>query len=204
MSEFDKKARDWDLNPERWERSKAVAGSIIKLVPLTKGMKALDFGAGTGILSFMLADNFTEIIMVDSSSEMVAVMEEKVAEAGNLNLKPLFLDLLNSEADSLKVDCIYSLLVLHHIENTELILKKFFNLLNPGGYIAIADLYSEDGSFHGADYNGHNGFDIDKLKSILCSTGFSSCYHEDCYVVKKIIEGVEKEFPLFLLTARKE
>lgn len=203
MSEFDKKARDWDLNPTNWERSKAVAESIIKLVPLRQDMKALDFGAGTGILSFMLADNFSEITMVDSSSEMVKVMEEKVADSGKLTLKPIFFDLVNSDMDYLKVDCIYSQLVLHHVENIELIFRKFYKMLNPGGYIAIADLHSEDGSFHGDGFNGHKGFNIEILKSILCSCGFSSCYHEDCYVIKKIIEGVEKEFPLFLLTARK-
>ncbi len=33
------------------------------------------------------------------------------------------------------------------------ILEKFHDLLNPSGYLAIADLYPEDGSFHGLSFD---------------------------------------------------
>ena len=56
-------------------------------------------------------------------------------------------------------DLIYTLMVLHHVGDVETIIRKFRGLLNPGGYLAIADLYSEDGSFHGEGFSGHMGFD---------------------------------------------
>lgn len=51
MSEFDHKAREWDQNTQYHERAAAVAASLLEMVPLRPGLKALEFGAGTGLLS---------------------------------------------------------------------------------------------------------------------------------------------------------
>ncbi len=203
MSEFDSRARLYDSNPLHLERAVSVAGKIKKLLPSSRGMRALDFGAGTGSLSLLLADWFSEIIMMDTSSEMVKVMEEKVEESGINNLKPLFFDLENNEYINGNVDVIFSQMVMHHIIDTEVILKKFYNILNRGGLLVIADLYSEDGSFHGEGFIGHNGFDVEQLKAIAKITGFSKCYHEDCFIVKKPVGDEIKEFPMFILISEK-
>ena len=58
-------------------------------------------------------------------------------------------------------------MVLHHVNDIEKIIGKFYRLLNPGGYLAIADLYEEDGSFHGDGFTGHKGFNMDSLSGIL-------------------------------------
>jgi 16S rRNA A1518/A1519 N6-dimethyltransferase RsmA/KsgA/DIM1 with predicted DNA glycosylase/AP lyase activity len=49
MNEFDIKAAEWDNNPMHWERSEAIVNEIIKLIPLSNKMTALEYGAGTGI-----------------------------------------------------------------------------------------------------------------------------------------------------------
>ncbi len=41
-------------------------------------------------------------------------------------------------------------------KNTNVIIDSFSKMLNPLGYICIADLDEEDGSFHGDGFNGHN------------------------------------------------
>jgi len=79
MSEFDSRARDWDSNPLFLERAEAVAKALLELVPVSREMKALEYGAGTGLMSFLLSDRFSEIVMMDQSEEMVKVMQEKVA-----------------------------------------------------------------------------------------------------------------------------
>lgn len=203
MSEFDSKARQYDSNPLHLQRAESVAEKIKKLLPFSKGMKALDFGAGTGTLSILLADWFSEIIMMDTSSEMVKVMEEKVEECGIGNLKPLFFDLENNEYSDGKIDVVFSQMVMHHIVDTENILVKFNNILNKCGYLVIADIYSEDGSFHGDGFIGHNGFDIEKLTALAQNAGFSKCYHEDCFIVKKPVGDEIKEFPMFILISEK-
>jgi ubiquinone/menaquinone biosynthesis C-methylase UbiE len=203
MSEFDSRARDWDSNPVNWERSGAIAQTLLKLVPVKPEMKALEFGAGTGILSFLLSDNFSEITMMDNSGEMVRVMNEKVINGKLKNLNPLLFDLELYDYHAHKFDCVFSQMVLHHISNTKQLLSKFYQILSPGGYLAIADLYPEDGSFHGEGFTGHKGFDVSGLKADLENAGFAHLVTQQCYVIKKTIDNSVHEFPVFLLVAMK-
>ena len=166
MSSFDARAREWDKDKMHMERSVAIAAELQKMIPLNHSMKALEYGAGTGILSFLLKDKFSEITLMDSSQEMIKVCEEKVEYHNAKHIKPIWYDLEHKDYAE-KFDVIYNQMVLHHVNDVEHILNKFYSLLNPGGYLAIADLYTEDGSFHGPDVKVHWGFDPEKLMEIL-------------------------------------
>lgn len=203
MNEFDSRARDWDSNPIHWERSEAIAKSILNQIPVKPGMKALEYGAGTGILSFLLAENFAEITLMDNSREMVQVMHEKVANTQLTHLKPLVYNLEQSDYDVQKFDCIFTQMVLHHVAEPQLLLTKFYRMLNPGGHLAIADLYTEDGSFHGDDFNGHKGFDPSVLQMQLEKTGFTNVITQPCYTIRKTIDDTVREFPIFLMIGSK-
>jgi tRNA (cmo5U34)-methyltransferase len=199
-NEFDLKAREWDSNPGHTERSGAIAEALQDMIPLNKGMSAMEFGAGTGLLSFLLKSNFSEITLMDTSVEMIKVIQHKMKEQGILNMKPV---LINLEAEDFagKFDIIYNQMVFHHVENIEIILQKFHDMLVPGGYLAIADLYPEDGSFHGEGFKGHLGFDPGSLTEKLEKYGFTNIVHRPCYTVGKNMEsGQSKDFPLFLMT----
>ncbi|MCX6245651.1 MAG: class I SAM-dependent methyltransferase [Bacteroidetes bacterium] len=203
MSEFDELARDWDLNPVHTERSKAIAEQLLEAIPVHAGMSALEYGAGTGLLSIFLQDKFREITLMDSSREMIRVISEKISLGGIKNLKPVLHD-LETEPFPGKFDFIYSQMVFHHVGNIDGILKKFNDLLNPGGYLAIADLYPEDGSFHGEGFTGHKGFDVEKLTSTLKNHGFTNIHTNECFVIRRTLDnGNEKEYPVFLMTANK-
>ena len=91
-------------------------------------------------------------------------------------------------------------MVLHHVIDVEPILHKFYSLLNPGGYLAIADLYTEDGSFHGPDVKVHLGFNPVKLIEILKRIGFKNSNYKTCFVIKR---EKGKGFSVFLLIAKK-
>jgi len=192
---FDEKAKTWDIRPENIERSRKAADAISKLVRLGKGMDALDFGAGTGLISFFLSDSLNHITMMDASAGMVDVMKEKVEKAGSNNLEPLFFDLTVSDYSDRKFDLIYSLLVLHHIDNIQDLFNKFYNMSNHGCRLAIMDLYEEDGSFHGEDFTGHKGFNPDILGIIIENSGFSDVKFADFIEVKG--------FKTFIVTALK-
>ena len=204
MNEFDLKAKDWDMNPVHVERSKAIAEHMIRILPLSNKMHALEFGAGTGVLSFILKDRFSEITLMDSSREMLKKAEEKIDDRDCLKFKTLFLDLETEEYSGDPFDIIYSQMVLHHIKDTSAIFRKFYNLLKPGGILAIADLNLEDGSFHDGDMNVHYGFDPEKLTSILHQQGFSDITITPCFIMRREISSEKiKEYPVFLLTAFK-
>lgn len=203
MNEFDISAREWDNNPDRWERSEAVTKNLLENIPVKPYMKALEYGAGTGILSFFLAPYFSEITMMDNSQGMVEVMHEKVLSGNKKTLKPVLFNLEETDYDIQKFDCIFTQMVLHHVLDTKTLLARFYDILNDEGYLAIADLYPEDGSFHGEGFIGHNGFNPDELKITLEKTGFRHIVTKPCYIRKKPVNNEMKEYPIFLLIAKK-
>ena len=203
INEFDNRAREWDKEAIHWKRSKAIAERMIAKIPFKPTMKALEFGAGTGILSFMLSDTFAEITLMDNSTEMIKVIQEKITAYHSTNLKPILFNLEQEELSNDSFDCIFTQMALHHVVDTELIINRFYKMLNPGGYLVIADLYSEDGSFHGEGFTGHNGFDVKQLKENLEKAGFTNITSEECFVMKKGRADVLREYPVFLLVAEK-
>lgn len=199
MNEFDARAREWDKDQIHLERSVAIAAELQKMLPLNPTMKAMEYGAGTAILSFLLKDKFKEITLMDNSREMIKVCEEKTEFYQTSHIFPLWFDLEHNDYEG-KFDIIYNQMVLHHVKDIELILKKFYTMLNHGGYLAIADLYTEDGSFHGVDVDVHLGFDPENIIEILKRIGFSEIEYKTCFEIKR---EFNKCYPVFLLVAKR-
>lgn len=201
---FDKSARTWDMNPIHLERTAAIANAILDKDILKPDMTGMEFGAGTGLLSIALKDHFSEIILIDSSVEMIRITKEKLEKASIRNLLPLFFDLEKSEYQDKTFDIIFSQMALHHVDDVDTMLRKLHMLLNPGGMIVIADLYSEDGDFHDQEFHGHLGFDPEELASRLSAIGYRNPVFEQCFTIhKKFEDGTEKDFPVFLLIANR-
>jgi tRNA (cmo5U34)-methyltransferase len=204
MNEFDNKAAEWDNNPMHWERSSAIADEIKNHIPLNREMTALEYGAGTGITSFLLKDYLKEILLMDNSSEMIRVINEKISSTKVKNLRALNFNLEVEEFNKGTFDLIFTQMVLHHVADPEKVIRVFHKLLNTGSYLAIADLKEEDGSFHGDAFTGHKGFNIDWLSGILNKNGFSDIFYKSCFLIdRKISETETKQFEVFIITARK-
>jgi ubiquinone/menaquinone biosynthesis C-methylase UbiE len=203
VNEFDTKAAEWDNNPMHWDRSEAVANGIKGTIPLNTEMSVLEYGAGTGITSFLLKDLVKEITLMDISTGMLNVLNEKIKTSGARNLKTLNFNLENTDYKDGKFDLVFTQMVLHHVTDIDSIISRFNKLLNPGGYLAIADLYEEDGSFHGEEFNGHRGFEIEKLSGILRKNNFSNITHKTCFTIEHIISDTNSlKYDVFLLTGR--
>jgi ubiquinone/menaquinone biosynthesis C-methylase UbiE len=204
MNQFDLKASGWDENPMHHARSEAIAKEMLRLLPIKKGMSAMEFGSGTGILSFILKDFFNDIILMDSSREMVNVTNKKIDATGVKNLKTVVFDLEHEFYSGKPLDLIFTQMVLHHVTNIEKLFDNFYKMLNPDGFIAIADLYSEDGSFHDEGFTGHKGFNIEDLTLTLNKCNFQVSAVEQCFVIdRKISEEVTNQYPVFLLIANR-
>jgi ubiquinone/menaquinone biosynthesis C-methylase UbiE len=204
MTNFDERAKDWDSDPKKVHRAKTVAEAIRNAIPLTTDMSALEYGCGTGLLSFALKSELGQITLADTSLGMLNVLTEKIAASGVTNMTPLRLDLSFDPLPAQPFDLTYSLMTLHHIEDARGILKKFHALLKPGGWLCVADLDKEDGTFHtDGTTDVHLGFERGELQQWVEEAGFSGVKFSTAYQIKKDIDGVEKTFPVFLLTARK-
>lgn len=198
---FDDKAKTWDADPIKRERALAVATAIRQRIPLRHDWHALEYGCGTGLLSFALLADFAQITLADNSPGMLAVLDEKIAATGSSHLHSIALDLSTDALPSARYDLIYTLLTLHHVADIEQLLRAFHDLLRPGGCLAIADLDAEDGSFHGSGFVGHNGFERPALQLQLTTAGFAAVNFSTCYVMHKPSDQGMREYPLFLAVA---
>ena len=204
MTNFDERAKDWDSDPKKVERARAVAEAIRSAIPLSTAMSALEYGCGTGLLSFALQSDLGQITLADTSQGMLDVLAEKVSASGVTNMRPKRLDLSTDPLPADRFDLTYSLMTLHHIEDAKGILKKFHDLLNPLGKLVIADLDKEDGSFHtDGTTDVHLGFERSELQKWVEEAGFTDVRFSTAFEIKKKIGDAEKTFPIFLLTARK-
>jgi ubiquinone/menaquinone biosynthesis C-methylase UbiE len=204
MTNFDERAKDWDSDPKKVERARVVADAIRNAIPLTDKMTALEYGCGTGLLSFALQSDLGQITLADTSQGMLDVLAEKIAAANVKNMNPTRLDLAIDPLPAERFDITYSLLTLHHIEDAKGILKKFHALLEPSGILCISDLDKEDGTFHtDGTTDVHLGFERTELQTWVEETGFTDVKFSTAFEIKKNIDNAEKIFPVFLLIARK-
>jgi len=200
---FDSKARQWDDNPVFRERGLKIAEAIRKAVPLHRRMSALDYGCGTGLLSFPLKDELGAILMADSSGGMLDVVNEKIAAQGVSNMATMKLDLLADPPPAQRFDLIVTAMTLHHVPDTDHILRVFHDLLQPGGTLCIADLDQEDGSFHGAEVDVHHGFDRSDLSRRAARAGFAAVQFQTVFSIAKEQATGTRDYPVFLMTARR-
>jgi len=205
MTNFDERAKDWDSDPDKVERAGKVAEAIRKAIPLSNEMAALEYGCGTGLLSFALQPDLGQITLADTSQGMLDVLRRKIPSAGVNNMHPVCLDLTSDPVPDQKFDLTYSLMTLHHIQDVKDILAKFRDLLVPNGYLLVADLDKEDGSFHAdGTTDVHLGFDRNELQQMVEDTGFGNVMFSTAHEIKKKIGNEEKGFPIFLMTAQKQ
>ena len=204
MTNFDERAKDWDSDPKKVERARTVADAIRKSIPLSREMTALEYGCGTGLLSFALQEELGQITLADTSQGMLDVLTEKVSASGVRNMKPLRLDLTTDPLPNERFHLTYSLMTLHHVQDTEVILKKFADILLSNGILLIADLDKEDGSFHtDGTTDVHKGFARHELQKQVEANGFDDIKFSTAYTIKKKIGEEERTFPVFLMSARK-
>jgi len=200
MSSFDDRARTWDT-PERQARAEAVADEVRRRVPLTTETRAIEVGAGTGLLGLALVQHLGALVLAEPSVGMLEVARDKLARAALPHVSAIRFDLLTDPPPGPPFDLALSLLVLHHLEDTSRALRSLLGLLRPGGHLALGDLDTEDGSFHADGREGihHLGFDRKALAGLAAEAGFVDV----AIRTATSIEKHDRSYPVFLLTARR-
>ncbi len=195
---FDRLAQEWDLKPERVKSAKNVSEKLNDLFDLEQ-MKILDYGAGTGLVSFNLCEKAHHVIAMDNAKKMLEEIDKKANSAGIDNVHTRYHDINNEDLPQGIFDLFISSMTMHHIEDTKDFLTKAKASLVKGGYVAINDLESEDGTFHsmGNDDVAHLGFDREALQALFEEVGMEVVYFETVEVVSK-----EKDYPIFLIVGK--
>lgn len=202
---FEGRAKDWD-NDSRLKRSKIVSEKINEIIKNEKYNSVMEYGCATGLISFNLYDKFKKLTLMDSEKEMIKIVKEKINKYKKENIFPIQINLMNELYEEEKFDLIYTSLTLHHIPDTEKIIKIFYNLLNENGMLCIVDLDKEDGSFHinQKDFNGHNGFEHKYMENIFKSVGLSNIKSDTFYNGEKIYKEKIIPYSLFYTVGYKK
>lgn len=197
--DFKGRAQNWDSDA-RIQRSEIIANKICEMVGNSKDSSVLDYGCATGLIGFNLCDKFRKVTLMDSEKEMLDVIHEKIETNKISNVFPVLKDLTKEDCEE-KFDVIYTSMALHHIIDTEKMIKKFYDLLNENGTLCIIELDKEDGSFHMNEkqFNGHNGFEQKYMQEILKNSGFSNIKSETFFHGEKTYQ--EKRIPYSLFFA---
>ncbi|WP_404364454.1 class I SAM-dependent methyltransferase [Marinobacter sp.] len=193
---FAQKAQSYGQNPDRVDNVSNIANAILEKVELNRSMHLLDFGSGTGLLLERLAPHAGKITAVDISPSMNRQLEAKRKNLG-CELEILEMDLENQDLQD-RFDGIISSMTMHHVRDVGAMFRRFHQHVKPGGFIAIADLDKEDGTFHTEDTGVfHFGFEQDAIAAAAREAEFSDVQVRSV----SVIDTENGHYPVFLLTA---
>ncbi len=198
---FEKKADGWD-SPMKIEMADAFIMEMFKSISFNKEQKVLDFGCGTGLVGLRIAPLVKSVVFMDISGKMLDVLISKI-ESDNESYKGIKerSTVINGAIEkytSPDIDILFSLMALHHIEDTQAVLEHISSILKPGGYLVIGDLREEDGTFHGEEKVPHNGFDVHTLASQVENSDMEIIMADTYNTLNK--NG--KDYDQFILIAR--
>lgn len=205
LSRFDEAAAQWDQNPSRVALASAVGEAIARTVPLNSAWKALDYGAGTGLLTLNLLPRISSLLALDSSTGMLEQLQKKLTSADISNVETRLWDLEKAPLEVAGFNLVASSMSMHHIRDVPVVINRLTELLKPGGWMALADLEPEDGSFHGpaADVF-HNGFAPRQIHAWLVQAGLKRVSIQTVHFIEKPTStGELRAYPVFLATAQK-
>jgi len=176
MSDFDSLAKDYDTD-RRIKRAIFFSDELRLHITEGHNKAALEYGCGTGLVGFNLIPDFQLIIFVDSSAQMIKQVNQKLLSLGNTSSFAICRDFVADIPKDLKVDYIFTSLVLHHIEDTKTILLRFYNILSDKGHLLIIDkngINMGDGILRPStlDPDEYDGFDQSAMADLAREIGF--------------------------------
>ncbi len=194
IERFDKAAKEWDSKQTRITMATKITSQIIKNIPLKNEHTVMDFGCGTGLVGLSIAPLVKKLIGVDISSAMIEAFKTKAIEQGFCNIESKCVD-EHTKLDFCDLDAIVSAMALHHIKEPHLAFKIFADSLKSGGYLGIADLDKEDGSFH-ENNNGvyHFGFSADEFEEFFVNAGFEKPQITVAHTIDKELKSYDVLF----------
>jgi ubiquinone/menaquinone biosynthesis C-methylase UbiE len=145
------------------ENARLLVERIDKVLPLTPRLTALDFGAGTGLVTLRLLPKIGLVHALDPSAEMLALLRSAVADAGFSNCE--IVNGVITDFRALPVDFVVCSASLHHTPDPWEAIRLSFPAVKPGGWIFIVEAREK--------------LDLDALPEQLRTVGFTDVASED-------------------------
>lgn len=184
--------------PERIEIAKASADAIREYLVDSKEKNAIDFGCGTGLVGMNLLNDFSSVLFLDTSQNMIHQIKQKISDSNIQNADTLRFDFEKDSLSDLKVDYIFMVQVLLHISDVELVLSRLYQVLKEGGHLLIVDF---DQNEKVVSEMVHSGFDQAELMDCMTKIGYKGIQSRTFYTGSKMFMG--QDASLFILDSQK-
>ncbi len=204
VERFNTIASQWDSDPGRVRMAQKVARAMLTALSPTGQEQALEFGAGTGLVTLLMAPKLAHVTALDSSAGMLDVLRQK-CEMKQLSQVETIEGMVPDQLPDAQYDLIYSSMTMHHVDDVPALLKTLADHVKPGGRVALADLDAEDGGFH-SEAKGvvHHGFARETFGNWLREAGFADVQFSTAFIVRREGEGgAAQDYPIFLAIAGK-
>lgn len=184
--------------PERIEIAKASADAIREYLVDSKEKNAIDFGCGTGLVGMNLLNDFSSVLFLDTSQNMIHQIKQKISDSNIQNADTLRFDFEKDSLSDLKADYFFMVQVLLHISDVELVLSRLYQVLKEGGHLLIVDF---DQNEKVVSEMVHSGFDQAELTDRMTKIGYKGIQSRTFYTGSKIFMG--QDASLFILDSQK-
>lgn len=196
---FAHRAADWD-SPAKIEMTERFVAEMKKYVAPQPHWRALEIGAGTGLVGMQVLPGVGSMVFEDTSAAMLEVLKQKPTHG--VPVQTVCGEIFDYK--SCDIDWAFSCMAFHHIPDIASALQHLYSILRPGAWVVIGDLLTEDGSFHRFEPIPHKGFDSEWLTAQFTAAGFSIERMQPYYELKRErTPGVISSYTQFILVARK-
>ncbi len=199
IDNFAHRAAEWD-NPSKIEMTSIFFNALQDNILIEKTWKALEIGAGTGLVGLQVLAKLNSVVFEDTSEAMLSVLKQKLK--GTEQIEIVHGEVF--EYNKSDIDFVFSCMAFHHLPDIDAVLNHLYKITNNAATIVIGDIRTEDGSFHSFEPIAHKGFDTIELSKKFVQAGFEVISTNTYNTLKRErIEGKISEYEQFLLIAKK-
>lgn len=197
---FAHRALDWD-QPSKIKMTQTFVQEVHKIVNVKKNWKALEIGAGTGLVGMQLLPSVRSVVFEDVSGAMLDVLKQKLT--GNENVEIVQGELMDYKKQD--IDFAFSCMAFHHVADIHQLLRHLYDICKTNATVVVADLVTEDGSFHSFEPIPHKGFDMEWISQKFSDAGFL-VKHKAVYntLTRERSPGILFDYEQFILVAVKQ
>ncbi len=136
---------DWLERPERVDEERP--DLLIESLGIKEGMKVADIGAGTGYISWRMAQKVGKkgvVYGVDIQQEMLDLLEAKMKSMGVNNVKGVLGTITDPKLPEGEMDLVIMVDVYHEFDHPYEMMQAICHSLKPGGRVVFVEYRMED------------------------------------------------------------
>ncbi len=142
MGSWDERSAVWDETVSNSPVFQRLREELIEAANPSSDDRVLDLGAGAGFVALRLAPLVEDVVAVDSSSGMLALLADQADARGLGNVRTLELGMQSLECEPGSFSLVVSHYALHYLNPRDQrdLVQRVFSWLEPGGRVVFVDM----------------------------------------------------------------